>query len=253
MSLKRFRWVIPSPVRNYVKGLIGLTEVQRSVSALHHRVALLELSLQQHEPPHLRELSQVRWSRAEPTVDLTWGKRLSGDAFIAKAAQYAGFSPDKTILEIGPGYGRLLRSCLDARIPFARYCAVDLSPGNCEYLTRMFDSPDIRIIHADAESVLLDSRIDIVMSSLTFKHLFPTFESTLANLSRQANPGAVFVFDLKEGAQEYFEPDGVTFIREYTKHEVVTILERVGLRLRAFDTVKHAAGFARLLVVATPG
>lgn len=251
MSLKRFRSWLPLPVRNYFKELIGLSEINRSVSALYHRVALLELRLKEHQPQHLRELSQVRWSKAEPTDDLTWGKRLSGDAFIAKAARYVGFSLEKTILEIGPGYGRLLRACLDAHVPFARYCAVELSPINCAYLAKKFDSPNVQIMHGDAEFVILDSKVDIVISSLTFKHLFPTFESALLNISRQANPGAVFVFDLKEGDQEYFEPDGVTFIRGYTKNEVLAILERVGLRLRSFDMVEHAKGLARLLVIAT--
>lgn len=56
---------------------------------------------------HTRERVRQLWSASRPTETLTWGKLISGDAFVAAAERYGVFAPDHSILEIGPGYGRL--------------------------------------------------------------------------------------------------------------------------------------------------
>jgi hypothetical protein len=99
--------------------------------------------------------------------------------------------------------------------------------------------------------VRLECQPKIILSSLTFKHLFPTFEKALGNVARQADPNAVFIFDLLEGDRQYFENDGVIFIRMYTRDEVRDILARIGLRLVALDTVEHDPEHRQMLVVAT--
>jgi len=44
--------------------------------------------------------SKIRWINAPPTPDdATWSLALSGDPFIEKVSQYAGFSPEKVVLE----------------------------------------------------------------------------------------------------------------------------------------------------------
>jgi hypothetical protein len=58
------------------------------------------------------------------------------------------------------------------------------------------------------------------------------------------------MFDLIEGTRRYFHRDRVTFIREYAPDEVRGILERTSLELVAFDSIEHAPGRRRLLVVA---
>jgi hypothetical protein len=96
----------------------------------------------------------------------------------------------------------------------------------------------------------LGEQVDAVLSSLTFKHLFPSFERGLANLANQMAPGAVAVFDLIEGERRYFEPDGVTYIRWYTRDEVRELASRAGLDSVEFDEVRHHPEMSRLLVVA---
>lgn len=196
------------------------------------------------------ERSRQRWIWGEPAPQLTWGKRIKGDAFVAKVRAYGAFGPVKSILEIGPGYGRLLMACFDLEIPFARYVGVDIAPANVDYLSKTFVDPRVSFIQGDIETIDLPGTFDAVLSSLTLKHLYPTFEKAMVNIARQLNPGAVVAFDLIEGEKAYFEQDAATYLRWYSRDEVRGILARAGLELKAFDTVQHDAEYARLLVVA---
>ena len=198
--------------------------------------------------PH--ERSRVRWRAARPNKGLTWGKEVSGEAFIAKAESYGAFAPDTAILEVGPGYGRLLGECLRRKLPFEKYVAVDLSPTNVEYLTKQFGSSDVDVIVGDIETVALDGRFDVVLSSLTLKHLYPSFEAALRNVARHLNPGATVIFDLIEGDEQGFPLGRETYCRSYSRAEVEGILSGISLELMAFDEVEHDPEYVRLLVVA---
>jgi len=188
----------------------------------------------------LKAKSQVRWVGAQPGTALTWGKDISGDPFITKVDQYAKFTGEKVILEIGPGYGRLIRSLIQKERPFSEYYAIDLSETNCRYLRKTFAGEKMHFLHDNAETVSLPKPFDIMYSSLTFKHLYPSFELVLRNLATQANARAVLVFDLLEGQRPpYFEEDGVTFIHYYTQQDANKILGRTGWTPEGFDYVEH--------------
>ena len=92
--------------------------------------------------------------------------------------------------------------------------------------------------------------VDAVISFLTFKHLYPSFEAALANLAPQLRGSGVVVFDLLPGSRAYFHRDESTFICQYTEAEVSGILARAGLELEGFDRVEHAPGREPMLVVA---
>ncbi|TMD23603.1 MAG: class I SAM-dependent methyltransferase [Chloroflexi bacterium] len=198
----------------------------------------------------LSQRSRTRWRSAIPSSDLTWGRRVSGDAFIRKVEFYGGFGSAKSILEIGPGYGRLLQSCLDLKVPFKDYYALDISAANVDWLREKFGAPNRMFIQGDAETTPLPAGFDSMMSSLTFKHLYPSFEPALNNLVRFARPNARFFFDLLEGQSRFFERDRITYIRRYSREQVTDMLARSRLELVAFDTVEHDPEHRRLLVVA---
>ncbi|MGC1814660.1 MAG: hypothetical protein WA696_11025, partial [Solirubrobacterales bacterium] len=89
-----------------------------------------------------------------------------------------------------------------------------------------------------------------VISSLTFKHIYPSFELALRNLAGQLSERGLVLFDLIEGSRRYFHWDEITFVREYSREEVGELLARAPLELVGFDTVAHDREHVRLLVVA---
>jgi len=197
----------------------------------------------------LKELSKKRWMVTKPDKGLTWGLEITGDTFIKKAASYNIFNHQKSILEIGIGGGRLLKAVLDLNILFKRYVGIDTSAENINFLKDQLKGEKFSFIRGDAESIHLDEKFDIVLSSLTFKHFFPSFKKCLFNVAKYMNHNAIIFFDLREGNLKYFEPDG-TYIHRYTRSEVCKILEECGFRLIRFDSVTHAKGYERLLVIA---
>ena len=195
-----------------------------------------------------------RWRRAMPTIGLTWGAAITGDDFILAATKYGAFGPDKALLELGPGFGRLLASLLNLGLPFRRYVGVDISDDNIGFLRQNFQAPNLEFVLGDFENTVPPGEFDAVCSSLTLKHLYPSFEAALRHLSQFVRPGGLFILDLIEAdtPRRFFEADGVTYIRHYTRNEVEEILRAAGLELVAFDTVRHSDDpqHARLLVVA---
>jgi SAM-dependent methyltransferase len=216
---------------------------------LERRMERLETQLHESREETWRR-SRERWQATGPTPNLTWGIEVSGEPFILKAAEHGALGPDRRLLEVGPGYGRLLSAAIDRGDSFRSYIGVDLSAKNVEYLRERFPRPDVAFLHADIESADLGEPVDTLISSLVLKHLFPSFEVALQNCSRQMSPGALAVFDVIEGHRRYFADDGVSYVRHYSRPEIEEILAAAGLETAAFDEVRHLPDHVRLLVVA---
>jgi len=236
---------IPPKIKEIVSEALGLNELHRRVTVLYE---LMEQNPQAYETLSIK--SREVWHSATPSVHLTWRMELTGDNFIAKARFYGAFQTPQSILEIGPGYGRLLSSILNWKLPFKKYTGLDISPNNVSFLQKKFGNDKICFIQGDADNAKLNDKFDVVISSLTFKHLYPTFEKALVNITSSVNPGGKFVFDLMEGERTFVERDTNAYSRQYTKPKVLKILENCGLKLVAFDNVEHARTLSRLLVVA---
>jgi SAM-dependent methyltransferase len=210
-------------------------------------------------------LSRERWRRTGPDSGLTWGQYLSGDRFVERVLAHRTPRPDDRILEVGPGYGRILDSLIRLEVPFASYTGIDLSEANVGHLREAFsDEPRARFVHADIEQLELDDRFDLAVSSLTFKHLYPTFEQALRRIAAHLAPGGFVVFDLLEsgivaratrhGAYWKRTPDSSTWVHRYRQQDAARIVRDAGLELAGFDHVTHTKGKRRLLVTArTPG
>lgn len=222
--------------------------IEEAVRALADRTAALEERLE--TPEETRDRSRRRWRRAAPDRDLTWRRALSGDAFVDKLEQHGRLTAGSRVIEVGPGYGRLVRVLLARGLPFGSYVGLDLSAANVAALEDELGGPRVRFLHGDVEEQDLGADADLVYSSLVFKHLYPSCERALAHLARHTRPGGRLIFDLIEGEGEGFEPDGVTFIRRYRRGEIPPMLERTAWRLVTFDTVVHDSEHPRLLVVA---
>jgi SAM-dependent methyltransferase len=250
---------------------MGTPRVERAIRKVSAGVRALRDDVRRERPEdsqqrrgesraQVRERSKSRWRQATPSKGLTWGKFVTGDAFIERVESYGAFGADKRVLEIGPGYGRLLRACLERRTPFSSYTVIDLSENNIAYLSSEFSAPGVTTVVGDAESVQLDERFDLVMSSLTFKHLFPDFALALKNSAAHLEGAGWIFFDLIEStlvdrvsrSTRYFQNES-TYLRRYTRREVGEILEALALDLVAFDKVSHDPDNQRMLVVARKG
>jgi SAM-dependent methyltransferase len=196
--------------------------------------------------------SRTRWRAVAPDSELTWGKVVSGKPFVDKLIEHTDATSDSVLLEIGPGYGRILGCMLESGMPFAAYHGFDMSPNNVAWLSERYGSSDDRLSFTEADIEKADiPPFDIAYSSLTFKHLYPSFEAALTNLAGSLRPGGRIVFDLIEGdGLALFERDDVTYIRTYTRELVAEIVEAAGLELVALDVVIHDPEHPRLLVVA---
>lgn len=197
------------------------------------------------------EQARMRWRTARPAPDLTWDREPGGGAFIAKVAAAGGFGAERAILEIGPGYGRLLAAALAERVPFRAWTGLDLSRRNVARLTERFAGPRVTFLHGDVEALALPGPVETVISSLTFKHLYPTFAVAAKRIAGALVPGGLLVFDLIEGTRQYFEAEnGTTYIRWYERSEVTALLRDAGFSTVDFDEVEHDSEHRRLLVIA---
>lgn len=246
------RLIDPRAVRRRLAAHLGLTDLHARTHALERRVESLETQLHESRE-EAWERSRARWREAKPTANLTWDVELTGDAFIDRAMHHGAFGEGRHVVEVGPGYGRLLGTVLERELPFAAYTGLDLSAENVAHLREKFPDERVSFVHADVEEVRFEAPVDAVLSSLTFKHLFPSFEKALANLSSQMADGGVVLFDLIEGSRRFFEEDGVTYIRAYERPEIETMLGACGLDVVAFEEVRHHPSLARLLVVGRKG
>ena len=236
------RSVVPRSVRQSLRRIVGVEDLNARIDELEERLA--------ESREETWERSRARWREASPTTDLTWDTELTGDAFIEKVVATGAFGPETDVLEIGPGYGRLLRACLDVGARFRSYVGVDLSEENVAHLNERFATDAVSFINADVETVGLDGDVDLVLSSLTLKHFYPSCERALANVGSHVRPGGSIVFDVIEGDRRWWEHDNATYIRAYSRDELREMMARVGFSDVSFDEVTHCPGRARLLVVA---
>ena len=234
--------------RRRVAALLGLPQLHGRIHQLERRVESLETQLHESRE-EAWERSRTRWRAAEPNANLTWAVELTGDAFIDRAEHHRAFGEGRHVVEVGPGYGRLLSTIMKRSLPLGRYTGIDLSQANVDHLASRFTDDRISFRVEDVEQARFEQPVDTVLSSLTFKHLFPSFEQALSNLAEQMAPGGIVLFDLIEGSRRYFEDDDVTYIRWYERGEVEELLGRCGVELVVFEEVRHHPSLARLLVI----
>jgi SAM-dependent methyltransferase len=194
--------------------------------------------------------AKKRWLESKPDTHLTWDLELSGQAFIRKVLEHRKIDFNTNILEVGPGYGRLLNAILELGLDFREYYGVDISPLNINHLREKYNKiGKIHFIEGNIEVVKIGTMFDLMISSLTLKHFFPSLEKALCNVSTHMAKDGIVAFDLKEGNVAYWEEDG-TYIRLYSKFQVKKLIKSCNLQLICFDKVTHTEGFTRLLIIA---
>jgi 2-polyprenyl-3-methyl-5-hydroxy-6-metoxy-1,4-benzoquinol methylase len=216
-----------------------------------------------------KEKALQRWQIGVdgPSKGLTWGRYLTGDNFVKLSSKYNIFGKNKSILELGPGYGRILSSLLSHKIPFKEYIGIDISEKNIKFLQEKFKNKNIHFKHGDFSTIELDKKYDVVISSAVLKHQYPTFTPSLKNIQKFVHKDGIFFFDVRENIDNNLSRDSIeellefgphksnwdtstnTFVGFYTTNEIKLILKKISQELIAFDHVIHDESMGSRLIV----
>lgn len=194
--------------------------------------------------------SKTRWGGSEPDVSLTWGRPMTGDTFFEAVERHAGTAriAGKRVLEVGPGYGRLLRTLRGRGYGHAGYVGLDLSAERVQRLTRELGDDTTRFVCGDAMQDVVGSGFGLCISSATFEHLYPSFVQAIANIRRQMASDGVLCIDFKqyEPGMLYscasFEREGGAFVRIYSRAELERTFARCGLAIEGLSSIALGTG-----------
>jgi phytanoyl-CoA hydroxylase len=217
-------------------------ELARRQERIDDLSATLKREADAREREKLLELSQTRWRADEPDEGLTWGVAMVGDEFVRFLTAQVPLSGSSTIVEIGPGYGRILAALLKHQVPFRRYIGLEISAARVARLRNEFRDPRIEFREADVLAGLeLDATADLTFSSAVFEHLYPDFGAALKTISTFTKPGGAVVLDFVradetlETAQNWFERE--TYIRVYSLSEMKAVFAKHAFTLNRHERV----------------
>ncbi|HVA45471.1 MAG TPA: class I SAM-dependent methyltransferase [Pirellulales bacterium] len=212
--------------------------------------------------PSLNERAKWRWGHAIEREWLTWGKILSGDSIVEAVARHATLEGAR-MLEIGPGYGRFMESLQKQRVRFGSFTGIDLSPQRSRELRRSF--PEGRFVWGDIESFRDIGPLapcDVIVATLVFKRLCPTFQLAATNCHWLLSPGGTLIFDVPETGVDWPPTEEAqagsfekgwghgAFSKSYRREEICELLEASGFCDVRFDSIIHDGDKKRLLVIA---
>jgi SAM-dependent methyltransferase len=182
--------------------------------------------------------AEARWTGKESDASLTWGSIMTGDTFIDQVERLSSFGPFQRILEIGPGYGRLLATLLQRGRRFREFVGLDLSVSRVDQLTARFGDSTVRFSVGNIDSHMSDGFFDLVISSATFEHIFPSVRSSLQNIhTALTQQGMAFIDFISADehlsmSRAYFESEaGGAFIRVYSRDELLAFFAAAGFEV----------------------
>ena len=190
-------------------------------------------------------VSQERWRGDEPPADLTWGRVMTGDSLWDIYQRGRRFRVSDRVVEFGPGYGRLIKTAIERKMPFGSFIGIDLSQTRVMKLTEEFGT-DRRFIFVlgDVNTWTANGQIDVVLCSSTFEHLYPDCRQALSNLRPQLAEGATLFIDFikSDRAGGKFDIDGRTYIRYYTREELSSVFAACAYILKGIEECRLGIG-----------
>jgi len=221
----------PNVVEIFISGSDQLVPNGRHVVAS-------ELSADRSQFANSEERARLRWTQDEAEHSLTWGRVMTGDSFLDQVDRFFQFAPPVRILEIGPGYGRLLKTILQRAYPFQEFLGLDLSKARVDRLTGEFGDHLTSFVEGACDSYRAPSPFDLVISSATCEHLFPSIAATLTRIYESLKPGGMVFLDFichdpdLAISRAYFEENlGEAFIRIYSETELRMFFVEAGFEV----------------------
>lgn len=150
--------------------------------------------------------------------------------------------PPCDLLEIGPGYGRILDSILDSGQGFDTYIGVDISLSNIAFLEdkyRLRGVGNVAFKHDDIYQFEAMDSYSTIFASLVFKHFYPDFSAAAKRCWDSLQLSGQLVFDFPNDIQSTNWESDHCFVRRYSNDEVASILSDIGFVNLRFGTVCH--------------
>jgi NAD(P)-dependent dehydrogenase (short-subunit alcohol dehydrogenase family) len=164
------------------------------------------------------------------------------------------------VVEVGPGYGRILSTLLQREIPFGTYCGIEISATRVARLRQQFIDKRVQFECGDINSYRSHQPADVVISSATFVHLYPDCLNALKNIRSQISPTALIAIDFIDpthySTSRGFDSASGTYVVGYTRDELREIFSAAGYDVIAMPEFVIGLGAAGdvfgLLVIARP-
>jgi SAM-dependent methyltransferase len=208
-----------------------------------------------HEPTRaaadeLLSRSKTRWGGAEPDAGLTWGRPMTGDSFFDAVVQHLGTTDlaGLSLLEVGPGYGRLLKTLRQRGYGCKSYVGLELSADRVQRLTSELGDPATRFVCGDAMRSVAGSGFDLCICSATFEHFYPDCAQALLNIRGQMSAGGRLCIDFKQYEPDMlfscgsFESNGGAFVRIYSRAELEGLFAKCGLVVEGISSITLGTG-----------
>jgi ubiquinone/menaquinone biosynthesis C-methylase UbiE len=196
---------------------------------IHHYDALID---ENNDPVH------------DPLPLKAYMDKWDGEAFI----ETLRLSPDKSVLEVGVGTGRLaVHVCGKC----GRFTGIDISPKTIERAKenlRIF--PNACLIRGDFLSYSFNESFDVIYSSLTFMHIKDK-QAAFQKVESLLNPGGRFVLSIDKNQQTEIDY-GTRRIPVFpdTPKEIDELLTKAGFIIEQQIETEFAVIFAAVKEVA---
>jgi len=215
---------------------------------------LSELSTFVHErlssPEAIDDLVKTGWRRSLPNVALTWNVEMVGAEFLGHVKAACG-SRFARIVEIGPGYGRVLKTLLASDVQFDEYCGLDISPETTRYLASTFKDARLRFTNADFLKQAIPAPVQLIYSSAVFLHLYPDITPALRWCHGTLADGGYVCFDVPRGGRRYIDAGWGLYVREYVEPELRDLVASAGYSsCRVMEEREFEPGIPGLFVAA---
>jgi ubiquinone/menaquinone biosynthesis C-methylase UbiE len=238
-------------------------QLRRTQEQLNEACATPKRTSRETEFENQLNRSKERWRGDEPDAGLTWGVRMEGDEFVRFVRSHARLDEQSTIVEVGPGYGRILGAMLKERIPFRRYVGLEISASRVERLRQQFADPRIEFREADVLQPLDlgGAPADLTFSSAVFEHLYPDFGAALRTIASFTKVGGSVALDFVrdddylEKSAAWFEKE-TTYIRVYAISELEELFRKNGFEVAQIGRISFGQDIeqreiARTIVLGT--
>lgn len=153
------------------------------------------------------------------------------------------------VVEIGPGYGRLLRHMLKEGIRFAKFTGFDISQSRVHALTTELRTGTrqsrMEFKLCDVMAQDFGQTFDTLLCSSTFEHFYPDCGPVVQNIAKNLAKGGRLFIDFPNWADDpdfkynSISPGSGEYVRFYAEQEVRAICAEAGIELQ-LHPVCHA-------------